>query len=793
MVKKNFKVLYRVALIASVMTAASCVSEMESPVVEDMVKAEIPFTVYASTNETKTVNEGMKTKWVAGDQLKLSYMPQGSYYYTNLSSAFTTLNGDGQFDGNLTDAEAADIQGAPSVDWVAVYPYTEGYDSNIIFPGNITQDGYDSMAHLSGANCPLYGEAKGVTSSEVPSFQMSHMSSVIEVTVTNASEAPFVLERVAFSAGNEEIVGSFFMIGEEIIPSESTGVIAVTNVVNGTEIAVGEAVKVYVVVKPFTAKAAAEGEDANILTFWVNNTPVEKTVAKDLVFSAGKIKRANVEYTGDFPELYVEADATAYLEADRIIPSLNNINLEAWATELYERNDTRATLEQAVYYLTRKNFELFYETLGSVPGFVKDTKTFAAKGSHVEKVQYNAIGYLESFIEDIENINDIPSLLAFLTEFDKIYVASGAKDALNEAIGTFGDYIDAYIEDFVQSAHPDNQPELDEAAAFAAYKSSIETQLQNSITGCNAAISAIDTYNNTIGKWTGKKGLSERASLVEYIADAEQLLSDLAGLETKEAIEERIRAIDPIEINIANLVKYDVDPESFLDGANKSWDEVIKEQIAQNETAINIARAALKEALAELQDVNIVESLQEAVDNPDSLTSKFLVYLFSQESFLETVKSSLRDIITDIEEDSKGEIDSTNASTKATAINNAKSKAILYARAAAMSAVDETLDATNENNLNNLNKGAWGYFKSILNWDKCKTVFEEIGATDIYDALVDISVYVEQMVAFENVGYTYAREIEDYVSEVPVAEYDENTTGEDWRVLKPEDLFGSEY
>lgn len=90
---------------------------------------------------------------------------------------------------------------------------------------------------------------------------------------------------------------------------------------------------------------------------------------------------------------------------------------------------------------------------------------------------------------------------------------------------------------------------------MAAYKANIKNQLENSITGCKATISAIDTYNNTIGKWTGKKGLSEKASMQAFVSTAQLLAYDIENL-SKEEIENRIKSLAVIEVRIANSFKH---------------------------------------------------------------------------------------------------------------------------------------------------------------------------------------------------------------------------------------------
>ena len=470
-------------------------------------------------------------------------------------------------------------------------------------------------------------------------------------------------------------------------------------------------------------------------------------------------------------DLWVKANAGAYMEAERIIPSVSDINIESWVTDLKNKENTKALIEEAIAYITLKNYKGAYEILGGVPGFAKETVRFESTGSFIQKVDFTGTSYLTSMLEQIETINDIPSLLAYMTEFEKIYEAAGIKNKLDEALGTFGDNIDTYIDAYIESLKVE-APELSEEEALAAYKANIKTQLENSITGCNAAISAIDTYNNTIGKWTGKKGLSERASLVEYIASAQALCDDLSNLNTKEEIEARVKAIKPIEINVAKIISYDVDPSTFLTGAESAYADKIKEEIANNEALIAATKAAIKTAIGELKGASIVESLEKAVNEPDSTTAQFLNYLFSQESFMETVKSSLRDIVTEIENASKEDINNGNIDAKEAAIAAAVQNAIINARIVAGDNITADFTTTNETNINNLNNGAWGTFQKILKWQKCVELFTELGILDVYNTLLELSNVVEEMIIYDKGSIYYNIE--------KIADYQENT---DWWVL----------
>ena len=783
-------ILFLAGLATSIVSFTSC-SEEEA-IYTPQVEKGTPFTVFASTAQSRTVNEGFKTNWEEGDQIQLSFGE------TTIQAPFATAKADGEFIGSLTTAEL-DAMGEGTNNWVAVYPYKQG-DLTIDFPAVTTQAGYNSTAHLAGANCPLYGVATDVAANEIPSFSMKHMASVVEVKVVNAMDTTLVVENVAFSAGNKAISGSFVMIDEDIVSTKNTNVVAMTKVENGAALEPGQTASVYLVVKPFTASAA----ENDTLTVWVNDTPNQIVVNKDLAFSASKIKTTTFEYKGDFPELYVMANAGVFMEAERIIPdlALNSSKIQTWAQNLKDQPNTRAIIEEAITYITLKNYRAAYDVLGGVPGFVRETKTFEAVGSAIQKVDYTGVGYLVSMLEGIEGVNDIESLLAYLTEFEEVYEASGAKNKLDASIGDLStlvnDNIDAFIESILNTKPDEN---LDPEAAFNDYKTTLKKQLEDSKKQTENFVSLIKTINKTLRQ---NYLADELPQLEVYIEQLESVLSviDSYTYEDVDTLHSQIDAITPINYDVQVLdptkwgastaiklannaagytlidsngrLHYTTSPQSELTGQKKDYLEGIRDQIAQNQTAINATKAAISTALGSLQGASLVESLEEAVNNPDSYTSKFLYWMFSQESFMNTVKSSLREIIETIEKESQDNIDSTNASAKANAIKTAKENAIIQARIAGKHAITENFNATNESNLNSL---PWTIFQAVLNWDKCQEIFVKLEIAEVYDALVQLSAVVEEMITFDAGSYFYnIEEIEDYQE------------GVDYWVLKPSEM-----
>lgn len=257
----------------------------------------IPYEIRALSSDTKTAVDGMSTKWVAGDAVNLFHAVAGTADYKS-DNSFEIAEADladGRFKGTLSSALDAD----KSYDWYALYPYSSYVKTPASTSGgyvNIggksqTQNGLNSMAHLAAKTCPLYGVALDVPSDAVPSIQMHHLTSIIEINVTNSCGEPLDVTSVSFT-GTEDIAGNFYVdfvsnpVGYVGNYASATASLSVT----GAEtIADGASAKFYIAVKPFTApagstlKIAVNGYEKKLVI------PAEKSVT----FSAGKIKTLN--------------------------------------------------------------------------------------------------------------------------------------------------------------------------------------------------------------------------------------------------------------------------------------------------------------------------------------------------------------------------------------------------------------------------------------------------------------------------------------------------------------------
>lgn len=272
---------------------------------------------------TRTTNYGLASKWATGDQINIFHATAGSSTsYTN-DKAFTLKDAvTGSFSGTVG------ALGSGSYDWYAFYPYKD----KIVSPknesagycyigsrsdGTQSQTGDNNMLHICGDNYPLYGIAKNVASSDVPSIQMQHLSSVVKIVVTNSTDEALALTDVAFTA-NENISGQFYISFDSETPKytdaqypSKTAKLAVSDVT----ISPKASATVYFAIKPFTAKTGTT------LKLAVNGYEKTLTLKNDVTFTAGNIKTLRFNVDKKIPKKVwtIVTDASTLAAGDKIV------------------------------------------------------------------------------------------------------------------------------------------------------------------------------------------------------------------------------------------------------------------------------------------------------------------------------------------------------------------------------------------------------------------------------------------------------------------------------------------
>ena len=291
--KKNLFILGIWA--AAALALVSCVKEKEADAPAPNADGGIPFEIVANSTCTKTVNDGLSTKWAEGDAVNVFHAVAGSTDYVN-DGEFTVSDIES---GNFTGMLASALDPSQSYDWYVYYPYnpninspentSEGYSTIAAFTQ--TQTGNDSMTHLAGL--PLAGKSTTEAGVSKPVVSMKQLAAVFKVVVTNNSGADLTATELVFTSP-VSISGNYYVHFKDpenpVYTEQPEGV--GTSVTLNTSVVIkdGESSTYYLAVKPF------EFEAYDSMSFSVDGYVKSMTLDSNKTFSAGVI----YSFTFDF-------------------------------------------------------------------------------------------------------------------------------------------------------------------------------------------------------------------------------------------------------------------------------------------------------------------------------------------------------------------------------------------------------------------------------------------------------------------------------------------------------------
>ena len=444
-------IIYAGVILAASFTLTNCTKEVNAP--ETNLPEGIPFEICAGTFDTKTTLKDLSTVWASGDAINVFHVSASA-----TDDGIVYVN-DGKFEiaddklaaGIFNGTLASELEIGTNYDWYAFYPYT----SYISTPANTssgyvtvggtsqTQSGNNSMAHLSGKACPLYGISKNVSLDAAPTIQMHHLTSIIKVNVTNNSGTPLTVSSVSFT-GSEDIVGTYYInfAGSPVVYTKS-GSSFVSNtaslsVKDGEPIASNSSASFYLAVKPFTANSGDK------LKLSVNGYEKELTLSKTLAFTAGHIKTLSFEVDKEIVD-YVELPWIEDFSGDL---SKYTLKSGGTATKIYEESNAGGTSPELLiskkggslsakikatageYSLTFKSNHPDYLSVAVVPNDVQLTK--------VSDKEYGLVipDNLDFFTLSITNINDSNSRIDDIALVSDNRVALSAPANLLAALAT---------------------------------------------------------------------------------------------------------------------------------------------------------------------------------------------------------------------------------------------------------------------------------------------------------------------------------------------------------------------
>ena len=385
------KILFSLGVMLSAFALTNCTQEIENPA-QQPESAGYPFEIVASTVDTKTVNDGMHTKWAEGDQINLFHAVGETVEYKN-DGAFTVADLEaGVFAGNLS--EQLDPQ--EEYDWYAFYPYNAGLTSPSSTTAALTvgkglvQDGYGNMSHLAGEMMPLFGKAIAASGAGSPEVAMSHIMSVLAVNVKNNTSEAIQVNEVSFEGDGNYLVGSYnFDFSSEKVtfkPVEAETTATVT-VKNATSLAAGATATVYIPILPFN------GYDGDNFTLTVNGEVTKVLyLDRDVTFAAGKIKTLNFSYETEEPEVPAFEPGKYWIVANGkyAMPLTGNYGYLQVDKDGYTDNVYTFAEVEGGYTIQQAGGKYLYMT-GTYDNF-NVSATIPSAGGHVWTIEQNADG-----------------------------------------------------------------------------------------------------------------------------------------------------------------------------------------------------------------------------------------------------------------------------------------------------------------------------------------------------------------------------------------------------------------
>ena len=286
---------------AAALATASCAKEKEADAYVTEADGGIRFEIVACSSDTKTVNDGLSTRWAEGDAVNVFHAVAGSKDYIN-DGEFTLSDAEnGKFIGSLASA----LDPSQPYDWYVYYPYNPeitspentsgGYSTVAAFTQSQDGDKGMAMAHLAGL--PLAGKSTTEAGGTNPVVSMKNLAAVIKVEVTNNSGANLPVKSVAFTSP-VNIAGDYSVNFEDpanpVYTGRPEGVGSCATLNTAVSTLKADQSTYFIAVKPFEAGAS------ETLKLTVND--YEKTVLLDShrTFEAGTVYTFNFNY--DRPE-----------------------------------------------------------------------------------------------------------------------------------------------------------------------------------------------------------------------------------------------------------------------------------------------------------------------------------------------------------------------------------------------------------------------------------------------------------------------------------------------------------
>ena len=261
-------------------------------------KAGKTMSIGVFADQVKNVNDGVRTLWASGDALTVFHAPAGTTEYVK-DAQFTFAGEAGSTSGSFTGTMPELTPGA-KYDWYVLFNYrpklTSPIGTGVNLPAGVArpiQNGLNSSAHISGLDYLMFGKIMNAAAEDELAVNLTHISSLVKVNVTNNTSEILHPLTVEFIADGREISGTYVIdfTGENISFTGAAPLDRVFLTVAGAPVLnPGESGSFYFAFKPFSAK------EGDVLELRVNGYSKKLTMTGIVDFTAGHMKEINFSY-----------------------------------------------------------------------------------------------------------------------------------------------------------------------------------------------------------------------------------------------------------------------------------------------------------------------------------------------------------------------------------------------------------------------------------------------------------------------------------------------------------------
>ena len=290
--------------------------------------------------------------------------------------------------------------------------------------------------------------------------------------------------------------------------------------------------------------------------------------------------------------LRVRVRSTATLNADRIVPSLKSLEGSIdWIKTLATEENIPALLTEVVSYIRMNEWELAYDALNGVPGFVRETVTFVDSQTATAIVDYTGTLTFESIMNEIDAIDSIESLIDYIekagNKYDDLYNFTGT---ISKAIGSISTMVDEGFDNIINNSPKEIEDEIKEGlkdklyygliknlslASLIDYSPAVKNFVNQLLAGVKTnIIAALEGLQDEVNTGNGIVGVLEdltadpnslTSKILSYLFEQESSLDYIKNL-----LKETISAIEDLELDRITGENTDIKKAAIITARNNA-------------------------------------------------------------------------------------------------------------------------------------------------------------------------------------------------------------------------------